>query len=83
MALSALSPLLCVTVCVLWVRSYWGSDFLTFWKMSPPSQPPGNLEINLITIPGRLRIEPLAQVYLADAYPPPLDRFAAGRVMSQ
>ena len=30
--LTAISVLLCVAVCVLWVRSYWQSDCLFFWN---------------------------------------------------
>jgi hypothetical protein len=33
--LTALSLLLCVAVCVLWVRSYWRSQYVSYIRMTP------------------------------------------------
>ena len=66
---AAVSALLCVATCVLWVRSYWGTDYVSLSKVWPPLEAPGYVEINAGTVRGRVQLSRFAQVYPADKYP--------------
>jgi hypothetical protein len=64
---AAMSLVLCVATAVFWVRSYWGSDYVEFEKVSPPLQS-GSVNINIQTGLGRVQVQGLAQVYPPEIY---------------
>jgi hypothetical protein len=63
-ACTALSLLLCIVVCVLWVRSYWGVDYVSIYHSSPPGQEPGNVAMGGWTNRGGLVLQRTQRVSL-------------------
>jgi hypothetical protein len=83
---AALSLLLCVVVCVLWVRSYWRSDQLYWWRidgMRAVASARGDvvMQLNLGDVSGRPAdsnglkyhrgMQPYSAPHYAVAYGPP------------
>ena len=67
---SAVSLVLCVLTAALWAWSFWRAESLTFWRMLPPMQPPGNDEVSLKAARGHVEVMRFWQVYSADEYAP-------------
>ena len=91
--LTALSLLLCVAVCVLWVRSYWLTDQVCWWRVGASrcvgtAQGYVVLQLNAGVTPGRpaghvgfqyLRMQPYTAPHapVAYGYVEPGDRFVS------
>jgi hypothetical protein len=69
---SAVSLLLCVAVCVLWVRSYYAADWITLWSESRHCREAiscgrGRLWYERYDLLGNVRAVPTTQAHLVQA----------------